>query len=106
MAMLPTRTRLWSSTASAANAAALAIGTALMLAPGLASACAVCFTGRSDETREAFIGATAFMTFLPMLVIGGVVWWLRRRVLAIQSEELARAAARSVATGDPRVAQR
>jgi hypothetical protein len=27
----------------------------------------------------AFIATTAFMTFLPLLLIGGVVWWLCRR---------------------------
>ncbi|MFP8879760.1 MAG: hypothetical protein AAEJ52_11355 [Myxococcota bacterium] len=62
------------------------------LLPGLARACAVCFSGRSDETREAFIATTAFMTFLPILLIGGVVWWFRRRVLAMRAEERAIAA--------------
>jgi hypothetical protein len=65
---------------------------AILLVPGLAQACAVCFSGRSDETRQAFIGSTAFMTFLPILVVGGVVWWFRRRVLAMQAEERASAA--------------
>ena len=29
------------------------------------------------------------MTFLPILVIGGLVWWLRRRALAMQAAERA-----------------
>jgi hypothetical protein len=28
----------------------------------------------------AFIATTAFLTFLPLLMIGGVVWWLCVRV--------------------------
>jgi len=47
--------------------------------PGVASACAVCFSGRSDETRTAFLVSTVFLTFLPLILLGGVVWWLRRR---------------------------
>jgi len=66
--------------------------TAILLVPGLAQACAVCFSGRSDETRVAFIATTAFLTFLPILLIVGVVWWFRRRVLAMQAEESAIAA--------------
>jgi hypothetical protein len=30
---------------------------------------------------------TAFMTFLPLGLIGGFVWWLRRRALAMQQIE-------------------
>ena len=50
--------------------------------PGVAGACAVCFTGRTDETRIAFGISTAFMTALPLIVIGCFAWWLRRRVQA------------------------
>ena len=50
--------------------------------PGIASACAVCFSGRTDETRIAFGISTAFMTALPLIVIGCFAWWLRRRVQA------------------------
>jgi len=59
----------------------------ILLVPGIAQACAVCFSGRSDETRVAFIATTAFLTFLPILLIVGVVWWFRRRVLAMEAEE-------------------
>ena len=57
----------------------LALLTALFwLAPTAAQACAVCSYGREDETRIAFIATTAFMTALPLLIIAGGVWWLRR----------------------------
>jgi hypothetical protein len=52
--------------------------------PGVAAACAVCFSGRTDETRIAFGISTAFMTLLPLIVIGSAVWWLRRRAAALQ----------------------
>ncbi len=63
------------------------IALAIVLSPQLASACAVCMTGKEDETRVAFIVTTAFMTFLPLGLIGGFVWWLRRRALAMQPIE-------------------
>jgi hypothetical protein len=36
--------------------------------------------GRDEESRTAFLIATAFMTFLPLLLVGGVIAWLWRRV--------------------------
>lgn len=57
----------------------LLVSTSVLLVPQLAAACAVCFTGRSDETRVAFLVTTGFLTVLPILMIGSVVWWLCRR---------------------------
>ena len=67
------------------NRLASVIALAIVLSPQLASACSVCMTGKDDETRLAFIAMTAFLTFLPMGLIGGFVWWLRRRALAMQA---------------------
>lgn len=50
--------------------------------PGAASACAVCFNATEDN-RWAFIGTTAFLTLLPLAMIGGTLFWLRRRHLAV-----------------------
>ncbi len=66
----------------------------LLLAPRLAQACAMCVTGREDETRSAFLVTTFFMSVLP---IGGLVlavWWLRRRFRELdrQDDEARRAA--------------
>ena len=52
----------------------------VLFAPELAQACAVCGAGQKEDTRLAFILTTAFMTFLPLSMMGGAVWWLRRRV--------------------------
>jgi hypothetical protein len=64
----------------------LIVSTAVLFVPQLAAACAVCFAGRSDETRIAFVVTTAFMTALPLLTIGSLVWWLRWRARQIRDE--------------------
>jgi len=69
------------------NRLASVIALAIVLSPQFASACSVCMTGKDDETRFAFIAMTAFLTFLPMGLIGGFVWWLRRRAFAMQPIE-------------------
>jgi NADH:ubiquinone oxidoreductase subunit 3 (subunit A) len=66
---------------------------AIVLTPEIATACSVCFSGRSDETRVAFIATTALLTALPLLLIGGFVWWLRRRAMQMQQSERALRAA-------------
>ena len=62
------------------------ISTALWLVPKMAVACAVCFTGREDETRIAFIATTGILSALPILLIGSLVWWLRRRAHRVRDE--------------------
>lgn len=59
----------------------IAAGQALgMLAvPRIIHACSVCSAGTDDASRTAFILTTAFLTFLPLMLVGGGVWWLRRR---------------------------
>ena len=56
--------------------------TFLLLAPQVAEACAVCAPSDEEEVRTAFIVSTAFMTFFPLMVLGGVAWWIRRRYKA------------------------
>jgi hypothetical protein len=57
--------------------------------PGTAEACAVCFQAKSDAARVAFIFSTAAMTFLPLLVIGGVAWWVRRQFVRAELDAAA-----------------
>jgi hypothetical protein len=60
------------------------LAVALVLwAPDTAEACAVCGAGRDDETRTAFIGTTALLSVLPLALVGGFAWWLRRRLRAL-----------------------
>ena len=42
-------------------------------------ACAVCKSAAEDSNRLAFILTTALLSFLPLLIVGCLVWWLRRR---------------------------
>tara|TARA_B110000037_G_C16950094_1_gene436442 strand:- start:9 stop:242 length:234 start_codon:yes stop_codon:yes gene_type:complete len=44
-----------------------------------AEACAVCFGGENDN-RWAFIGTTALLTFLPLIIFFTGVAWFRKRV--------------------------
>lgn len=60
---------------------------AALLAPELAGACAVCSAGREEENRFAFLMMTLFMSVTPLLLIGGLVYWIRSRVLAQESRE-------------------
>ena len=69
-------------TATALPAALL--GAALLWAPQASRACAVCMSGTEDATRLAFILTTALLTFLPLGIVGGLVWWLRRRAREIE----------------------
>jgi cbb3-type cytochrome oxidase subunit 3 len=64
------------------------ISTAVLLVPHLAAACSVCFTGRADETRIAFLATTGLLSALPILLIGSLVWWLRRRARQIRDEHV------------------
>jgi hypothetical protein len=47
--------------------------------PQVSHACAVCFSGREDEARLAFIWTTLVLTLLPLALVGGFAWWLWRR---------------------------
>jgi len=50
----------------------------LLLVPEVAHACPVCFDS-SDENRQAFLVTTAFLTLLPLGMVGGAGLWLRKR---------------------------
>jgi len=56
----------------------------LAAAPRAAFACAVCFDPRA-ENRIAFLATTAFLSFLPLGLVGGLVAWLRQRVRDLDS---------------------
>ena len=58
----------------------LALGL-FVVVPRLTEACSVCSAGREDETRTAFIVTTAGMTALPFILVGGMVWYVRRRFI-------------------------
>ena len=76
--------------------------TALLVSwPEVVHACSVCFTGRGEETRAAFRDTTIFLSLLPLVVVGGMVWWLLRRARELEevAEDGAPASADSANTG-------
>lgn len=62
----------------------------ICLLPSLADACAVCGAAQDEATRKAFVGTTAFMTFLPLGMLFLVIGWYIRRTLRREEEETAR----------------
>ena len=52
----------------------------ILVMPGTAWACAVCFSGE-DANRIAYIATTAFLTFFPLLMIGFAIYMLRRHIV-------------------------
>ena len=73
------RTTLASRTVSAATLLTIA-------SPTLAHACAVC-GGGSDRMRIAFLISTGFLSLLPLALIFGGLWWLRRQVGSAMRDE-------------------
>jgi hypothetical protein len=63
--------------ARAAFAALLAATFAAL--PRAAEACAVCMSGRADDTQRAFLLGTLLLSGLPFVLIGGLILWIRRR---------------------------
>jgi hypothetical protein len=54
-----------------------------------ASACPSC-ASPLEENRQAFVDTTIFLTVVPLTLIGGLIWWIRRRVRAMEdSPEIA-----------------
>jgi hypothetical protein len=62
-----------------ARAALVALASAV---PSLAHACPVCFSAKDEAGRLAFLGTTLFLTALPLLLIGGVIYWVASRSAA------------------------
>lgn len=65
--------------------AAACVAALLAAAPRAAEACAVCGAGRDEENRAAFLLTTAFLSLLPLVMVGGFVWWLRRRARELEA---------------------
>lgn len=61
-----------------ASGAILVAMALLALFPDVALACPVCFDS-SDENRQAFIATTAFLSLLPLGMVGGAGLYIRKR---------------------------
>lgn len=66
--------------AALGRAALGATATVLLIGafPDVAHACPVCFD-RDDEARLAFLATTGLLTLLPLGLVAGTGWWLRKR---------------------------
>ena len=67
----------------------LVLALLVLLLPEALHACPVCFDAR-DENRRAFLVATAFLSLLPLAMVGGAGLWLRRRSRRIDEDEARR----------------
>ncbi|MBW2231652.1 MAG: hypothetical protein JRG92_17065 [Deltaproteobacteria bacterium] len=74
---------------------------ALLLGPGIAAACSVCMGGQEEASRQAFVVATALLTFLPLIVIGIGAWWFLRNAIAREEDEARRIADERVGALNP-----
>ena len=57
----------------------------LLWAPRLAEACSVCGAA-DDKSKNTFIFTTAFLTFLPLTIAGGLIFWVVRRVKRLEND--------------------
>ena len=64
------------------------LGLALVaLAPLDAGACPLCIAAQDKGVQIAYMTASAFMSVLPLALVGGLILWLRRRARQLAFEE-------------------
>jgi hypothetical protein len=54
-------------------------------AADLAHACPSC-ASPLEENRQAFVDTTIFLTLVPLMMMAGFIWWLRRRIRAMDEK--------------------
>ena len=74
---------------TAVSKAAL-LGLALVgFMPIEALACPSCLAAQDSNVQQAFINSSVFMSVLPLVLVGALVFWLRRRARRFALEEAA-----------------
>lgn len=58
----------------------------LVHAPAFVRACAVCGAGRDEENAFAFLMTTIFMSLMPLVAIGTLLYVLWRRIQKLEAE--------------------
>jgi hypothetical protein len=66
---------------------ASAVAFSMLAAVEPASACSVCNGIQEEASRKAFVGTTALLTFLPLILVGIVVSIFVRRTLERERQE-------------------
>lgn len=61
--------------------------------PTLAHACSVCTAGRDEENQTAFLLSTLFMSLLPLVALGTLVYVLWRRYKKLEADTMAASSA-------------
>ena len=69
--------------------ARFALAALVAVLPRAAEACAVCLSGREDDNQRAFLAGTILLSTLPVALIGGIAWYVRRRAREIAEREAA-----------------
>ena len=64
----------------------LVLAIVVLQTPRIAQACAVCTAGRDEENQLAFLLSTIFMSLLPLIAIGSLVFFLWRRLKKLEEE--------------------
>ena len=59
----------------------------LAVLPDVAWACPVCFSN-DDDSRIAFLATAGLLTFLPLGMVAGTAYWLRKRSQEDEDEDL------------------
>lgn len=94
--------RAWRAARAGCVLVSLLVTWALVAAPRLAEACAVCTSGREDESNTAFLISTIFLSLLPLAGLGTLVFVVWRRLRALEAgREPAAAASSSVIASAP-----
>jgi hypothetical protein len=65
---------------------AMGLAWAVVLSPAVAEACAVCTAGRDEENAFAFLMTTIFMSIMPLVGFGTLVFVLWRRMQKLERE--------------------
>ena len=68
---------------SLARASVAAAVVAVAWTADLAYACPSC-ASPLEENRQAFVDTTVFLTVVPLMMMAGFIWWLRRRIRAME----------------------
>jgi len=60
---------------------------AVLVVAGIANSALACPSCASplEENRQAFVDTTIFLTVVPLTLIGGMIWWIRRRIRAMEN---------------------
>ena len=67
---------------------ACAVAVVVASVSSVAHACPTC-ASPLEENRQAFVDTTILLTLVPLAMIGGFVWWLRRKARSLEQHEIA-----------------